>query len=615
VKTDLTKRSISQVIFRHTPKSLIAIDEYSVFGMVTEIKGTPDPDINRKLLYKQVLRFADKWRELSNGRVKGFESYIEPDSLLPIRPTEGVYWDLFPTTFECINKNCRVIIDRFDEKFTGKCLRCGSGLRQFRYVWFHICGHIRPFQPIKQVCCPTHKRKYLYLNDTGRFKTSTWRCRECTYEKSLGMLPCMDELCKKYLDPVRESKYLRASVWNDPWIYFTQVVPFVNLSEQQIKPIIESEMKEKLMTSALLGSIEAGQGRLAKKSLDNKFSTNCVKCGSLMTPNAKFCSECGAKQPEIDKETSDKLLPGVLGEQFKEDSELAIFTALRDLERTVSLKDEKNRLKENPSKSNNIERAYSLENALESLNMIGIYDALLIGDFPITYTAIGYSRFQSKPPAWLNSFPPSSISDTKIPIYTNCITTEAWLIQLSAKYVLDWFIANNLMPESTEIKDIANLSESDSKLWLLDTLTQEVANEKKDGLYSVIKELVHSLAHTFLQSLTLESGLDIASFGEVLLPTVLSFIIYGGETDLGGLTASFNQGLNSLIDSLTDYFRYCKFDPSCSEDDDGACVGCLYIPRSCAEFNEGLSRTYLFGGSTRKLAAKNIAKGYFDLGK
>ena len=603
-----TKRSIGQVIFRHNPGSLIALDEWGVYGRVSSIKGNPDSDVDKSLLVKKVRWFVNKWKDDSEGRIRGFDvDNIDSDSLIAIRPEGKVMCDfLYQMLMECTNPECRVIINSAEPQFNGKCLRCGEGLRQFRYVWFHSCGILKPFQPIQQVNCPTHGRKALYLNDTGRFRSSTWRCRDCAYERGLGMLPCTDETCKRNLKG--DSPYLRASVWNDPWVYFPQVVTFINLKDDQIKPVIDSDIKEELLVSSYLGSIQAGQGRLRSKAAENLQTKNCVKCGSPILANSKFCNDCGQKQPEIPRGINIEKSNTLSFELLSEDSELATFAALRDLERTQSFRDEKNKQKEE-----NIEKATSSEIILQSLNNIGIDDILFVGDFPLTYAALGFTRFQSKPPTWLRSFPSVASSQTKIPVYTNCITTESWMIQLSAKYLLEWLSSNNFLKGVNNLPEIKSVDESQAKIWLLEFLNKEVKDESETQLANITEELIHSLSHIVLQSLAVESGLDIASFGELLLPKVLTFIIYAGESDIGGLSASFSQGIGAFLDSLINQLRSCKFDPSCSEDDDGACVGCLHLPRGCIEFKEKLSRSYAFGGKTKKLSANEIPIGYFDL--
>jgi hypothetical protein len=89
--------------------------------------------------------------------------------------------------------------------------------------------------------------------------------------------------------------------------------------------------------------------------------------------------------------------------------------------------------------------------------------------------------------------------------------------------------------------------------------------------------------------------LEASSLGELIMTDALAFAIYAGDSELGALTAAFDQMLDVVMDGMTD-FNSCRFDPSCRDDDRGACVGCIQMPRGCPWFNESLSRAYLFGG-------------------
>jgi hypothetical protein len=81
-----TKRSLSQIIFRHTPGSMMMFDDFNVFAKVKEVMGEQDSDVNKDLLFKAITRFTDKWKEESDGRVKGFESHMTRSSYSAVRP-------------------------------------------------------------------------------------------------------------------------------------------------------------------------------------------------------------------------------------------------------------------------------------------------------------------------------------------------------------------------------------------------------------------------------------------------------------------------------------------------------------------------------------------------
>jgi hypothetical protein len=534
-------RSIDQVIFKHAPGSFIALEESGMFGTITKIKGRPDTEVDEKMLYREIKKRVKKWNEESENRVLGFNfDEIDESTIVAIKPEEAVLWDFLPfSLFECTNEECKILNDGFSKVFDGKCSECGSRLKQFKFVWYHPCGAISAFSAIPDTHCPTHGKKYLYLNDTGRFGSSTWRCRKCQHESSLRKLPCPNSICRKSIRKDKgESMFLQGAIWSDPWVYFSQTATFANLKDDQIKAVINSEIKDQLLISSYLGLIETGKGNL-KKSAENINTVLCTnpECGQKILISQKYCGNCGTARTEVPKELKLDFKNDTVLTPLAEDSDIAIFAAVRDLNTTKSFKEEKNKQK----KESDIEKVTLSEVLLRALNKIGIDDIYLIGDFPITHIAYGYTRFQSKPPSWLRSYPTLSSDDTRSPVYTNCVKTEAWMIQLSANYILNWLKTNDLL-KSFEIDDLEEKDEKDSKLILLELLNKETEDENEKSLQKLIEQLIHSISHTLLYSLAVESGLDIASFGEILLPKTLTFIVYGGESDIGGLSASFQQG-------------------------------------------------------------------------
>src|SRR3990167_2938382 len=335
-----TRRSLSQVIYKHTPQSLISLEESGVYGIVKEIKADPDDDVNKDILLRRLLKFLQKWSEDSGGRIKGFDPDMRPESLIALRPGHtdpefpSIFCDVFPPAFQCVKSDCKVYADSYASDFDGSCKRCGGSLKQIKYVWYHQCGKLYPFGPIKDKKCPTHGRTALYLYDTGRFSTSSWRCRACSYNSSLGMIPCSDEQCRSNIPQPGENRFMKGSVWNDSWVYYTQQLSFVNLSGHEIDKIVSHPDAKQLLIDSLVGRIPAGSGHLSDHA---NLQVNCQNCDAELSFSAKFCTECGFKQDTVEdsKTTSDGAEPVVISA----DDDLATFASLRDLERTVSIRD------------------------------------------------------------------------------------------------------------------------------------------------------------------------------------------------------------------------------------------------------------------------------------
>lgn len=595
-----TRRSLSQIIYRHTPQSLISLEESGVYGMVKEIRAEPDDDVNKDILLRRLLNFVQKWSEDSGGRIKGFDPDMSLDSLVALRPGHSdpefpsVFCEIFPPAFQCVKSDCKVYADSYSNDFNGVCKRCGGSLKQIKYVWYHQCGKLFPFGPLKDKKCPTHGRAALYLNDTGRFSSSSWRCRDCSYNASLGMIPCSDEQCKSNTPQPGENRFMSGSVWNDPWVYYTQQLSFVNLSGHEIDKIVNHPDAKQLLMDSLTGRIPAGGSHLSDHA---NLKVNCQNCNAELPFSAKFCTECGFKQATVEKpEIANDEKP----ESISVDDDLATFASLRDLERTVSIRDSIRHT--SPQETHMAELS-------EQIKSIGLSDILLINDLPLANVAIGYSRLKSGPPAWLNSFPVQNDQVSKTPLYTNCVTSEALMVQLSPTEVVEWIVRNDLIDESRKA-EITPLDDAEATLWLTELLSKDDPDDEEARLCSALRSLLHTYAHQFLQLIGAVSGLESSSLGELLLVEAMSFIIYSGDSDIGGLSATFSQSLDMLTSELKDFLRICKFDPSCSKDDHGVCVGCLYVARGCGEFNENLSRAYLFGGDTGHSVIKS---GFLDL--
>lgn len=596
-----TKRSLSQVIYKHTPESLISLEAFGVYGIVKDIKASIDDDVNKDILLRKISKFIQKWSEDSGGRIKGFDPNMHPESFVALRPGHidpeyaSIFCEVFPPAFQCTKSDCRLYSNSYDSDFNGICKRCGGSLMQIKYVWFHQCGRLSHFGPLKDKTCPTHGRASLYLEDRGSFSTSSWCCRDCSYNATLGMIPCSDEQCKNNTPQPGENRFMRGSVWNDPWVYYTQQLSFVNLSGHEIDKIVAHPNAKQLLMDSLAGRIPAGSSHLSDHGT---LKVNCQNCNAELSFSAKFCTECGFKQATVQEGNPANENPEA--QTISTDDDIATFASLRDLERTVSIRDSIHRAQ--PHEVNIIQLEEQMKN-------VGLSDILLINDFPLANAAIGYSRLKSSPPAWLNSFPAQTDHASKVPIYTNCVTSEAIMVQLSPTKILEWISANGLGAASEQPK-LLTLDNAEATLWLSDLLSKNDPDGDEITLRNTLRNLLHTYSHQFLQLIGAVSGLESSSLGELLLPEAMSFIIYSGDSDIGGLSATFLQSLNMLTNELQDFLRVCKFDPSCSRDDHGVCAGCLYVVRGCSDFNENLSRAYLFGGDTEY---NSIKSGFLDL--
>jgi hypothetical protein len=381
-------------------------------------------------------------------------------------------------------------------------------------------------------------------------------------------------------------------------VHYGQTVVFINLDERQADQFLSTPRGRSLIQLGVLGEMPAGRRRLLRSLQD--VGESCPSCGQTVLAGAHFCSHCGSRLPDElfrAEMTHGAQLP------LQSESGRCAWSLLRDFEASRSLRDDVAELPTNGATDQ------ALASAVGPIAAAGIFDVVLVTDFPLTTAAIGYTRDRSGPPAWLRAF---DRIEEKTPIYTQTIQTEAWLVQIRGIALRSWIVANQIEPFASELPN-ADQGESAVKEWFVDRLARSNDHPSPDDLRleRIIAALLHSLSHVTLLSLASHAGLEASSLGELLLTDALGFAIYAGDSDLGALTAAFEQLVGPVfVDAVRDYAN-CRFDPACSHDDGGSCVGCIQLYRGCQWFNEDLSRAYLYGGPVLGQPLAQIRCGFF----
>lgn len=560
-----TLRSISQILHRHGPGSLIHIDEYNIIGKVSGIRADVDTDVNRRRLYRCVTERMQRWQD-SGGKVFGVPDVdkITEKDIAPLRPRQ-IEWVPYGEYYACKKRSsCGVLHKESDADFDGSCRLCHGPLDQLPYVYYHHCGSFDELKPQPGTQCAAHGFRFIAFQDAGDLSKSLWVCRApgCDHRKRAFYPPCNLSVCKA--QPGDHKRY-QISYWRDQWVYYAQNVDFVNLDDGQAMPFVNSDFGRDLIHSSVLGAIPAGRRRLAT-TLKNAGG-DCPHCGLKVTPGSKFCPDCGRPLPQSSS-------PGVKIPVDIDDGRVT-WAMLRDLDESRSIVEE----------ASLPDILAPVTNGVAAMRKHGIADIVLVNAFPLTAGLMGFTRNRSDHQAWLRIFPRR---DEKYVVYTDSIGTEAWMVQLSAATIVEWLRVNGLsasdgtLPTSTD--------EAELKTWLIRRIV-----DGDDAIIGAVEPLLHTFSHVILYSLAAACGLEASSLGERIMIDALAVAIYAGDSELGALTAAFDQMLDVVMDGMTD-FRSCRFDPSCREDDKGACVGCIHMPRGCPRFNEALSRAYLFGG-------------------
>jgi len=566
------------------------IEDQNLVGEIVRVDGRPDNLVDPGRLAQNVKRYLESWVN-SGGVLVGYHDVAELRAGdLDVRRPSQVYWEPYSNWYHCADPTCGVVVDMrtVGTGFDGLCAECHSTLTYFPYVFYHRCGSMQPMRPSRADACPTHAFRNLYFRDTRNLATSQWVCRACDHATKAFYPICSNAQCRA-TSKAQGSKFIRYSIsyWREPWSHFTHKVEYVNLDEGKAREFTETERGRSLIHDAAVGSRPAGLERLHNALLTAGGS--CPNCGSSIMEDSRFCSRCGKEIPATARAEIDGDVVSMPITPF--DGRVA-FALLRDLAESESLR----AVFDAPL------AAASQQRGLTDLYERGVSDVVMVKAFPITMASFGFTRERSGTEAWLNAFP-SPENDHRIPVFTNTTTTEGWLVQLRGDCVVEWLRANGVAPEVGELPVLAG--DAEAKDWLIRRLV-----EKDEAITREVNGLVHTYAHAMLKSVALVCGLEASSLGELVWTDALAFAIYAGETELGALSATFEQGVDQLS-ALLDEYAACVFDPNCTFDDNGSCVGCLQLTRGCVQFNRDLSRAYLVGGPADEALGTN-AIGYFS---
>jgi len=563
-----TTRSLTQVIFNHLPGSLIYDDEQGLLGKVTNVEGTLDSSIDVNRLADRIRSGIDQWRQgdgNQTGMVNPDVGFLQPTDIEIVRP-EVVEWEVFPYYYRCRKDGCGIWQYRDDLiSHQGHCHRCNSALEQTPFVWIHHCGYLTTLAPGRRAHCKTHKERSLYLYDTGTFTTSSWRCRDCGHQAQIGFLECPQ--CNSTNPRPQPMK------WNDPGVFSSVTFQMVNLNQEDRQTLFAAPQRDTAFKLMLSCQLAPGSKSILK--LADKMGAVCSQCGTASPPLAKFCNQCGA--PLTPSNSSGE--SGAQESEFPTEviDDLVTYALLWDTPGTSSLR---------------------TQQTWNPVDRFGIADLAHIEKFPVSLVGLGYRRQRSKRPATLCLFK-ATASTKSIRVFTDSTNVEACELRLDSSAVLEWLSNNDFVGKESVETTSENAFER-----------LQVLMNNESSIESIVLGLLHTVSHAYIIGLSWCSGMDLPSFSEQLLLGALTTIIHAGDTSLGGLSSVFLQAPWQPLELAAEDLVACQLDPSCSEDDGGACVACIHLPLGCSMWNSALSRAYLFGGQTKE--GYVIKRGFWE---
>jgi hypothetical protein len=600
-------RSKTQVLFNFLPGQVFEHPN-GLIARTWSLRERRADDVNPDLLLDNLAEQLDQWRDGATSRAAGFPPPARHrDKYAILEPDGEVLYEVWPLVLECTNLACRKVaefqnVDHWKRtKEPARCDKCHGRRVQLEFVMAHVCGEIRP---IRLPECPQHKQEHLYLEDTGSFETSTWRCRAagCNGRPLGGMRyrPCNCGERGPYVSlTVRQNNR-----------FLTQTFPFVSFDRASLARLHNQPGADKVVVGSYLGLFENYEEALDEVRKGGGGDPETWKIIEQALRNA------GKSEDEIDENRRRHL--GVADAAFDELLNLVPEAVIQEVgnnqkarERTLvyagvgGLRLWRLEQLRKAARDNGRQGAVKRLDAAETkLSEFGFSDAFVVENFPVALVAYGYTRLSSDPrEALLRPWPPIKRHKGKTPIYATTSKTEAVFFELDARKVIDWLVDNAVM-----VRPHLDIAVDDLVAAKAAMLAAYVGDE---DVQKHVDLLVHTLAHALIRNLGERSGFGEGTMAEYPIPSLLTFGIYANvhqEFTLGALVSLLEHRLGAWLDATAEGAQTCAWDPVCGEHE-GACASCLHLAFGCTNRNQDLDRAVLFGAPAGHVP--EIVRGYW----
>jgi hypothetical protein len=626
-------RSKSQVIRGFLPGQTFQHANDTIVRVSSLYAGPAD--VNTELLVEMLDERLAHWQRPGEGGgppVNRAPGYLKPvsnhaDQYAFLEPEGEVFYYTWPLTLRCTNRACQkaAVFERLEDwtAYKGnpaKCDKCGSRREQYDYMLVHTCGNDAPMPvwpcKVKDASGHEHGLKDVYLNDTGSFITSTWRCRHGS---------CNDRVISRMRQPpcrCGEGPYQYVLVRQERR-FITQTFSFVSFARGPMvqlraaagagKVVVGSYLEYFTDYEKALGDAgkDRGDAEAKWRTMRAALEATGTKPEEIAEMRKLVLGESGDAFDEVISLVGDENVVAELGSSQRAAERTLIWGGAGGL-RTWRLETFRQAaLQGGPARRG----AVSVLNAAEAkLKQVGFSDLLVVENFPVALVAYGFTRLGRDPQqVMLRAFPSPKKGKyrDKTPVYLSPTKTEAVFFELDAERVLRWLADNNrvAMPDlpsggSTEADLVRRRTAKAHMLRLY-------RNDPDVGV--LVYKLQHTIAHALIRNLGERSGFSEETMAEYLIPELLTIGLYADthqEFTLGALVSLVEHRLGEWLDATLDGADTCAWDPQCGQQD-GACAACLHLAFGCTSFNADLDRAVLFGTPPGHEPVLDIARGYW----
>ncbi len=600
-------RSKTQVLFNFLPGQVFEHPN-GVIARTWSLRERRADDVNPELLLENLAEQLEDWRDDGRSRALGYPPPgVHRDKYAILEPDGEVLYEIWPLVLACTSMRCGKVVEFRDvtawrkASNPARCDKCGSRRSQLEFVMAHWCGKV---QPIRVPECPHHHDEHIYLEDTGSFETSTWRCRA----PGCNGLP-LGGMRYRGCNCGERGPYVSLTVRQNNR-FLTQTFPFVSFDRASLARLHNEPGADKVIVGSYLGLFD-----------DYERMLDDVRKGGGGDPETwRIMEQALRNAGKSDDEIAEnrKRVLGVADASFAELLSLVPEGVIADIgtmqkarERTLIYAgagglrlwrlDQLRDAARNNARHGAVAR---LDAAEAKAREYGCSDCFVVENFPVALVAYGFTRLSSDPhEALLNHFPEMKRHKGKIPIFATTSRTEAIFFELDARRVIEWLVDNEVMTRPELASGIDELTSAKAAM-----LT---AYDGSEDVKRHVDLLVHTLSHALIRNLGERAGFGEGTMAEYLIPSLLTFGIYANvhqEFTLGALVSLLEHRLGAWLEATNEGAQTCAWDPVCGEHE-GACASCLHLAFGCTQRNSDLDRAVLFGSPAGH--AFEIARGYW----
>lgn len=626
------RRDRGQVLFRYRPNQ--TFDHGGVY--IAQVRQyAPDdaydgPRLDRDYLVERAMSLVRRWRAEGRAATEatpGSDRAPEFPADDPLAATHyqvvipgKVFCRVWPRIVRCARPSCGRVWEAPDPRpgddWPPACPTCRQrdGARQLQFVLAHRCGELQPMKPPRN-CGRGHSA--FRLNDRiSRFKDFRWECLSC------GISLQVQAFCPNTGGCAWTNKLMAPLLHTAGSAYSGQGLNLVNV-------LTQAQAERARSSGYVVATIARWLGECSEEDVERLTSADTAESvppevldSISAMEDAGLAEQADALRRRftpVDLDRLGKVVTEILGYDPLDDQRGPTLAAsLSTYQRVLQLERLPLERLERQARTQTRRDLYRTYPAVLRQAGFDPDRTCLIGDFPVTYLAVGYTRGGFGPTeADLVAYRGRVARNAPLTtlLCAHPTETEALLFALDPERVRRWMTTNGLVRPS-DIADAAALKRwFAARLDLPDgqppTWPDDVGPEHPDWPVRELFGLLHTLAHQLLRALAVDSGYSETSLSEYLFPYELAFALHpNGRSDssIGALRTVLEQNLDAVVNRAVDN-NACLYDPNCMQANRGADHGCLLLPETaCQAWNRHLSRHYLYGAPDGAMA------GYWDPG-